>query len=128
MTAQDTPNQRHFSRINFFADARVQIDAALHPCTLLDIALKGALIEISDADSYSPGASCRLMLPLGNQGGRQIVMEGVIVHREASRIGIECRFIDVDSLTDLRRLVELNLGSDSFLERELHELLKPPAA
>jgi hypothetical protein len=37
---------------------------------------------------------------------------------------MKCLGIDIDSLANLRRLVEFNLGSDDFLGRELHELLK----
>lgn len=115
--------KRHFSRIPFFADARLETGHASHPCRLLDIALKGALLEIVQPEIHPIGTPCRLILPLDERGEQRIVMEGNIIHREAQRVGIECRHIDVDSLGRLRRLVEFNLGSDDFLERELHELL-----
>jgi hypothetical protein len=117
------PEKRHFSRVPFFADARLESGGASHSCRLLDIALKGALLETDLPENYPIGASCRLVLPLDAQEAQRIVMEGNVVHREAQHIGIECRHIDVDSLSHLRRLVEFNLGSDDFLERELHELL-----
>lgn len=119
-----TTEHRHFSRVPFLADARVQVGNELHPCVLLDIALKGALFEVDEQTALAPQQTCRLLLPLGMQSARQIVMDGEVVHHEGRRVGIECRHIDIDSLTDLRRLVELNLGSDEFLHRELSELLE----
>lgn len=124
MTDSNQPEQRRFSRVPFLVDARLEFGPALQPCHLLDIALKGALVEVAPYDRYPPGTTCRLVLPLDSQGERQIVMEAAIVHQEGNHIGLECRYIDIDSLTDLRRLLELNLGSDSLLERELNELLK----
>ncbi len=125
MTESNPTEQRHFSRVPFLADARAQSGAETCPCLLLDIALKGALFEVARPENFPPETPCRLILPLGGQGGPQIVMEGEIAHREGNRIGMQCRHIDIDSMANLRRLVELNLGSDDFLERELHELLKP---
>jgi hypothetical protein len=49
-------------------------------------------------------------------------MDGVVVHQDGQHIGIKCRHIDVDSLTRLRRLVELNLGDATLLDRELPHL------
>lgn len=34
-------------------------------------------------------------------------------------LGFECQHIDLDSISHLRRLVELNLGDEELLEREL---------
>lgn len=120
------PDQRHFSRVPFLVDAQFEVGSTSQLCHLLDIALKGALVEIAPSAAFPPGTDCRLVLPLDSFGEQQIVMEGSIVHQEDSRIGMACRYIDIDSLTNLRRLLELNLGSDSLLERELAELLKKP--
>ena len=40
-------------------------------------------------------------------------------------VGMVCRHIDVDSISHLRRLVELNLGDEALLERELAALGEP---
>ncbi len=115
--------KRHFSRVPFIAEARLEANRTSQPCRLLDIALRGALVETPRSEGYPTGIACRLILPLDERGEQQIVMEGSIIHREARHVGIECRHIDVDSLSHLRRLVEFNLGDDNFLDRELHELL-----
>ncbi len=41
---------------------------------------------------------------------------------ENGELGLRCEDIDVDSITCLRRLVELNLGEPELLERELSAL------
>ena len=64
---------------------------------------------------------CRLVLPL-TEGGEGIVMVGRIVHLENQHVGIECQDIDVASLTQLRRLIELNTGDGDLMKRELSQL------
>lgn len=123
MKSANISNLRQFSRIPFLADIQLHLAAGVQTGRLLDIALKGALVETAQPVAADLGAACRLVLPLG-EGGEQIVMEGVVVHREGLHVGIECRDIDVDSLTRLRRLVELNLGDTVLLERELSHLFR----
>jgi len=119
-------NSRHFSRISF--DATVQLyfpfSMETHLAHLLDISLKGALVEtLKPLSNMFKGRACRMELVLG-KGGQTIVMEGAVVHHEGQFMGIECKSIDVDSMTNLRRLVELNTGDSKLLERELVEVLK----
>ena len=121
MKSADSKGLRRFSRIPFDADTQLHLAPAVHTARLLDIALKGALVETPQPIAVELGEACRLVLPL-SEDGEQIVMEGAVIHQEGQHIGIECRHIDVDSLTNLRRLVELNLGDEALLERELSTL------
>jgi hypothetical protein len=50
-------------------------------------------------------------------------MQGELVHREGHQVGLRCREIDIESIAHLRRLVELNLGDEDLLERELSALI-----
>ncbi len=112
--------QRRFSRISFHSDVQLHFGQDAYLAHLLDIALKGALVALRQPLAGLVGKSCQLKLNLG--GGEAIVMEGVVVHQEGLHVGIECRHIDVDSLTRLRRLAELNLGDETLLDRELSHL------
>lgn len=130
MNTTDNLKPRHFSRIPF--DAEVQLNFPLEKevqaAHLLDISLKGALLEtMSPIANASRGQACRMMLHLGGDG-EHIAMEGRVVHYEDQLMGIECQHIDLDSMTNLRRLVELNMGDEVLLERELAEMLKLDAA
>jgi hypothetical protein len=51
-------------------------------------------------------------------------MEATIVHHLANYYGLVCRDIDLESVTHLRRLVELNLGDEALAEREFALLSK----
>ena len=49
-------------------------------------------------------------------------MDVWVAHEENKELGLKCKDIDVDSITHLRRLIELNLGDPDLLERELSAL------
>jgi hypothetical protein len=130
MKAAENSESRHFSRIPFHAHVQLHF----HPgddaqtARLLDISLKGALVEtIHPVVGALERKICRLTLVLG-EDGEHITMEGAIVHQEGRLAGIECRHIDLDSMVNLRRLVELNTGDEELLERELAEMLKTDAS
>lgn len=112
---------RHFSRIPFRADVVLQLHDRTMDVQLVDIALKGALVHATTPQALVLQETCRLVLPL-TDGGESIVMAGKIVHHEGSNIGIECNEIDVASLTQLRRLIELNTGDADLMDRELVQL------
>ena len=52
-----------------------------------------------------------------------ICLEGEVVHRAAARLGMRCTSIDLESVGHLRRMVELNLGDEELLHRELAALI-----
>jgi hypothetical protein len=52
-------------------------------------------------------------------------MEVSLKHIEGQHAGFRCEHIDLDSISRLRRLVELNLGDSESLHRELTELMLP---
>ena len=53
-----------------------------------------------------------------------ISMTAGIAHVDGNRAGLLCRSIDLDSVTHLRRLIELQLGDPALLERDLAELIQ----
>lgn len=130
MDKTDSRDARHFSRIPFHSTVELHFHLTREVFTahLLDISLKGALIEtLQPLGNVFKGKICRMVLFLGSDG-EHIAMDGTVVHQEDLRIGIECQHIDVDSMSNLRRLVELNTGDARQLERELAEMLKIDAA
>jgi hypothetical protein len=50
-------------------------------------------------------------------------MQTRVAHVEGPQAGLLCISIDIDSVTHLRRLLELNLGDPALLERELSALI-----
>ena len=121
MTAKPTDNLRHYSRVPFHANVMLYAnDRELSVC-LIDIALKGALVEGVEAHRLALHDKCQLVLALAN-GGEAITMAGRIVHLEGSHIGVECLEIDLNSLTMLRRLIELNTGDTERINQELSHM------
>jgi pSer/pThr/pTyr-binding forkhead associated (FHA) protein len=113
-------DQRRFTRIPFDADAILSDDGREWSCELIDLSLKGALIRQPEGWTGSAGEHYRLSLILDAE--TRIQMDTSVAHQENGNVGLACRDIDLDSITHLRRLVELNLGDANLLERELMAL------
>ena len=119
--------QRHFSRIPFDAEVRIcdPQDGSCHVAQLLDISLKGALTTQPKIPTAEINKTYRLELLLTATGSDiKLQMEASIVHMENGRIGFQYQSMDLDTATHLHRLVELNLGDEKLMERELAELAK----
>ncbi|OGB31737.1 MAG: hypothetical protein A3F78_02590 [Burkholderiales bacterium RIFCSPLOWO2_12_FULL_61_40] len=112
---------RHYSRIPFAAEVQLHLRGQTFRVQLVDIALKGALVQTDTVQALELHEPCRLVLPLADEG-EGVVMAGRIVHLNGPHIGIECQDIDVTSLTRLRRLLELNTGDTALMDRELSHL------
>jgi hypothetical protein len=115
--------RRRFSRISFHRPAELDVVGARASCEVLDLSLRGALVEAPPGFEPAPGAPCTLLVRL-DSGEAQIRMEGEIAHREGRQVGVRCLEIDLDSISHLRRLVELNVGDDEILHRELGALVR----
>jgi len=113
--------KRHFSRIPFQGPVHVTSVNGKWDTDLLDISLNGALIRKPDNWPGKTDEHFMLVLDLTNSDV-DIRMEAVIAHEEKDRVGLQCKHIDLDSITHLRRLVELNLGDALMLKRELSAL------
>jgi hypothetical protein len=51
-------------------------------------------------------------------------MQVKLTHEDPGQLGFVCQYIDLDSISHLRRLIELNLGDQEELDRELAALLE----
>ena len=109
---------RRFSRIAFDSSVSLKLRDKTISARLLDIALKGALVQTVTPERVLLQEKCSLLLALAD-GGESIEMLGKIVHIENKKIGIECQNIDLASLTQLRRLIELNSADAELMNREL---------
>lgn len=123
----DPLSHRRFTRVPFQARVIFEMEAAPRTCVLVDISLNGALVEDGSALAAAPGTPCRLEVPLA--GDCVIHMAGRVAHATDGRLGIECLELDLESATTLRRLVSLNAGDATGLERDLAALVSAdPAA
>lgn len=122
--AEDSsPDKRLFTRVPFVASVVLDLSEDQHACNLVDISLKGALVEQDHAWDAVMGTPCSLTVELA-EDGTSIRMTGVVAHSEQGRLGIRCTDIDLESMTNLRRLVELNLGDEATLNREIQSIVR----
>ncbi len=131
MKTTDGYEHRRFSRIPFHTDVQLNfhLEREVQTAHLLDISLNGALVETErPIFNAFKGKICSMTLLLG-KGGELITMEGKMAfYQEGQLMGIECQHIDVDSMSKLRRLVELNTGDERLVDRDLAEVLKSASA
>jgi hypothetical protein len=112
--------QRSFTRIFFDAETVVTQDHNIWPVQLIDISLRGILIQVLPDQKIVDDKPVDISIHLG--GDIQICMAARVANHHQDKVGLVCEHIDVDSMTHLRRLVELNMGDTSLLERELSAL------
>jgi hypothetical protein len=116
---------RSFTRIAFDAETTVEQDGAQWPVELLDISLNGVLFKQPDEWKIHPAKPLLINIKITDR--TNINMEANLVHITAQEAGCQCLNIDLDSITLLKRLIELNVGDDAFLERELSALISQHA-
>lgn len=120
-----TDNRRQYSRVAFHAPARLVLPTRAFDTVVIDLSLKGALIRLPANTPVAEGEKGKLHVRLGETDDR-ISMDMGVTHVEGRYAGLLCEGIDLDSVTHLRRLVELNLGNPELLDRELSSLIVEP--
>lgn len=116
-------NRRKFWRAAFRSPARLATPKGNLSAKILDISLKGAMVEVPEGQAGEVGEHCRLRIDLSDSA--IIIMVATIAHEtfNGRYLGLRCETIDLDSMTHLRRLVALNAGDPEILERDLHQLI-----
>jgi len=115
-------DKRRFKRIAFSADAKIQFDEQSWETEILDMCLKGALVKKPSLWRESKRPIGVLCIHLGDYE-EQIIMSVHIAHQNANEIGLTWDAIDLDSITHLHRLLELNSADPALLNREFESLL-----
>jgi hypothetical protein len=119
----DPQEKRNFSRVSFTADASIEYGGILYAGRIVDIALKGALLEFDKPIPISKGDKVELSIHLH---GTDLVLSfgTTVAHIEGNSGGFSFSTADVESLTHLRRLLELNIGDPDLVSQELSNWLE----
>lgn len=115
-----TDERRHYQRVDFDAEVVMDHGDVSWVCHLVDISLKGLLVEFPDDVTANTDESYNMEFRLGADAA--INMRVKAKHVKDHLVGLEWNDIDLDSLTHLRRLLELNLPDPEEMHRELSEL------
>ncbi|MDR2165133.1 MAG: PilZ domain-containing protein [Zoogloeaceae bacterium] len=119
-----TAERRLFARIHFDATGYLSFLDREYAVDVLDISLKGAFVRLKAGAPPEPGQDCQLRIHLDDTED-VIYMNARAARVDTStpgQVGLACVDIDLDSITHLRRIVELNLGDADLLHRELEHL------
>jgi len=116
-------NRRQFTRVLFSMQAILTMDEHEFVAKIHDISLNGALLYL-DSKSLTLTRQLGLLSFKLDNTDTSITMSVAVVHQEGNEIGVQCNGIDIDSVSLLRRLIELNLGDDEQLHKELSQLTR----
>lgn len=120
MNTKQSSERRIYNRIPFNAEILMQCGHEEWSCNLLDISLKGMLVEPPESLDIDTSNPCGMALFLGED--ISIHARVNITHSNNGTWGLKWLQIDVNSLQHLRRLIELNTNDPAMLMRELSEL------
>jgi hypothetical protein len=118
----DHDERRRFQRIEFDATTELRQGLQRWPTKLLDVSLKGLLVERPanwEADLTQDFEAIIHLDP-----STRVEMQVELRHEEPSRLGFVCLYIDIDSMTHVHRLVELNVADSTEMMRELRQLIE----
>ncbi|MGX9418387.1 PilZ domain-containing protein [Vibrio sp. RC27] len=113
--------RRRFSRIIYRAPALITYQGQTIKSTVQDLSLHGVLLLLNGENTFNCGDEVEVELTLPESD----IMIHIAAHVvETDNTTIRARFgnIDIESISYLRRFVELNVGDDSLLHRELEHL------
>jgi len=114
--------RRTFARIPFSGSVAIFADRSHWMAELIDISMKGVLLTRPREWPGQPGEHFQLNINLGDNKV-VITMDASLSHSSNECLGFCCEHIDLDSMTHLRRLLELNLGDEERINQELSALI-----
>lgn len=114
--------RRRFKRIAFDAKTELKQGERQWQVTLVDLSLKGLLIERPDPWTGNKDDAFQVEIHLGKE--EHVEMNVRLTHNDHHQLGFVCEHIGLESVTQLRRVIELNLGDPEELERELAALIE----
>ena len=114
--------RRRFKRIAFDARTELSQGEYIWPVKLIDLSLKGLLIE--RPEPWLGNAQQDFSVDIQLSEDNHIEMDVQLTHEDHGQLGFVCRHISLESIERLRRLIEFNLGDPHELERELGALIE----
>ncbi len=114
--------RRQFSRILYQAPAMLQQgDIQLTTC-IHDLSLRGLLLWAVDEPNLDSDQLVDVAFTLP-ESEITIRLSGQLVRQNERILHIKIVHIDLESIAHLKRLVELNIGDDELLHRDLEHLV-----
>ncbi|SQF95254.1 type IV pilus assembly protein, PilZ family [Paucimonas lemoignei] len=115
-------DRRRFKRIAFDAKTELSQGDKRWQVQLVDLSLKGLLIERPQPWQADTDELFAVDIKLSNEV--HVQMDVRLTHDDQGQLGFVCEHIGLESISHLRRLIELNLADHDELERELAALIE----
>ncbi|MCF6289935.1 MAG: PilZ domain-containing protein [Desulfobacterales bacterium] len=117
-------DRRNFQRIKFSTTSMLKVGDSPYQGDLLDISLNGALLRFDTLPPVHRGEICDLEIRLpASEISMNFKVE--LVHSDdGNEYGLKFISQDIETITHLRRLVELNMGDSEEFNREFSHWLK----
>lgn len=112
--------RRRFSRILYNAPAELHQGQTKARCSIIDLSLHGLLLStIVEPIDSSKSVDLFFHLP---ESDIIISLQAHVVEHNERYTRLSIAHIDIDSISHLKRLVELNVGDEELLHREIEQL------
>ncbi|KJZ38640.1 PilZ domain-containing protein [Pseudomonas sp. B21-040] len=120
--SEHAADRRRFKRIAFDAKTELSQGEYIWPVKLIDLSLKGLLIE--KPEPWLGNREWHFLVDIHLTDDVAIKMDVQLTHDDHGQLGFVCKHISLESIERLRRLIELNVGDSQELERELGALIE----
>lgn len=111
--------RRQFKRISFNAPAKLTQNDWQAIAEVVDVSLKGILIKGHQLD-FNADKNVNIRITLSDD--IHIDMTALLAHHQNHTYAFRWVQVDIESISHLRRLLELNTGDILLMERELAHL------
>ncbi len=129
-TPMSEKERRQYHRVSFATTAKLSSDNQFFSCQIIDLSIQGVLLRAHGMVNAVLGTKYSLTIPLSEteeDSSSSISMKVTLAHNSPEKLGFRCESIDLESITHLRRIVELNSGDSQLLERDFESLVKQTA-
>lgn len=113
-------NKRQFQRVLFSHDASLTCNGHQWSTSVIDLSLRGLSCTKPRNVVFDINQLMTLSIKLNQE--QVIMMEAILIHNEKHVLGMRCTRIDINSISELRRLVQLNLADEALLHRDIQHL------
>jgi len=107
-------------RTDFVMHGWIDLGDDVVDCTVHDLSLRGCMLRLATIPKHGVNPDVLVHLKLAEDVTIESTATVLATHGYECRL--EFRVMDVDSLTHLRRLMELNTADEEEITKELHEL------
>ncbi|MEZ9175699.1 PilZ domain-containing protein [Vibrio kanaloae] len=113
--------RRQFSRVVYQVPVELSQGQGNISGSIQDLSLHGLLIQCNELQQLSDNVPVQVSFTLTNSN-INIQLEATIVSTINTSMRLRIEHLDIDSISHLKRLVELNVGDNELLYREIKHL------